>query len=172
MLVDAAPLVGYPAPYDLLCAILQDATNEWRLEMNPNLTEHAVVWQPTPGSHSIGALILHMINAEVFWFEQLALGLTPEPDPEMPHLDFDIDAWQWPIPPRKPISWYFALQDRIRLRTLESIKQWPASDTVLEHHGHQVTLRWVLGHVIQHEAYHGGQAVLLSRLWQLSQPVA
>ncbi len=27
-------------------------------------------------------------------------------------------------------------------------------------------LPWVLGHVIQHETYHGGQAVLLSRLWR------
>ena len=167
MLIDALPLAGYPAPYDLLCAILQDATNEWRWEIDQDLSEDAIVWQPAPDAHSIGALVLHMINAEVFWFEQFALGLNPEPDTEMPSLEFDIDAWRWPTPPRKPLSWYFALQDRIRVRTLENIKKWPAPDTVMEHHGNQVTLRWVLGHVIQHEAYHGGQAVLLSRLWQL-----
>jgi uncharacterized damage-inducible protein DinB len=27
------------------------------------------------------------------------------------------------------------------------------------------TARWVLGHVVQHDSYHGGQAVLLSLLY-------
>jgi hypothetical protein len=74
----------------------------------------------------------------------------------------------WPAPPRRPISWYFELHDRIRARTLESIKQWPAADATREHNGRPRSMRWVLGHVIQHEAYHGGQAVLLNRLWQIA----
>ena len=79
MLIDANPLPGYPEPYGLLCAILQDGTSEWRLELDPRLTEDALVWQAHPGMHSIGATILHMIGAEVFWFEQFALGLPAFP---------------------------------------------------------------------------------------------
>ena len=37
MLVDAEPLPGYQEPYGLLCAILQDGTNEWRWELDQNL---------------------------------------------------------------------------------------------------------------------------------------
>ncbi len=171
MLIDAAPLPGYPEPYDLLCAILQDGTNEWRWELDQDLSEEAVVWQPYPGMHSIGGIILHMINAEVFWFERFALGIPDDPEERKLILSeqIDVDEWNWPEAPRQPIAWYFDLQDRIRARTLESIKRWPAADVARPHHDNrECTLRWVLGHVIQHEAYHGGQAVLLNRLWHLS----
>jgi len=171
MLIDAAPLPGYPEPYGQLCAILQDGTNEWRWELDPNLSEDAIVWQPHPGMHSIGGAILHILQAEVFWFERFALGL-PADEEERKLLmcdDTNVDDWTWPEPPRQPLSWYFALQDRIRARTLENIKSWPAPDLPIPHHDNrECTPRWVLGHVIQHEAYHGGQAVLLSRLWELN----
>ncbi len=169
MLIDAEPLPGYQEPYGLLCAILQDGTNEWRWELDGDLSEDAVVWQPYPGMHSIGAILLHIVSVEIFWFERFALGLPWDPE-ELKLLmseEIDVDDWRWPEPPRRPISWYFELHDRIRARTLESIKKWPAADSAKEHGGHQRTMRWVLGHVIQHEAYHGGQAVLINRLWHL-----
>jgi uncharacterized damage-inducible protein DinB len=169
MIADAKPLPGYQEPYGLLCAILQDGTNEWRMELAPDLSEEAVVWQPYPGMHSIGAIIFHIIGAEVFWFERFALGTQSNPEERKILMaeETDVDEWTWPTPPRHPISWYFDLQDRIRARTLESVKKWPSPETAKDLHGQPRTMRWVLGHVIQHEAYHGGQAVLLSRLWQL-----
>jgi len=169
-MIDARPLPGYQEPYGLLCAILQDATNEWRWELDPQLSEDAVVWQPYPGAHSIGAIILHIINAEVFWFERFALDLPRDAEEGKVTMaqEIDVDAWSWPEPPRQPISWYFELHDRIRARTLESVKKWPEPDFAKDRDGQPRTMRWVLGHVIQHEAYHGGQAVLLNRLWQLS----
>lgn len=168
MLRDAKPLPGYPEPYGLLCAILQDGTNEWRWELDRDLSEDAIVWQPAPGAHSVGAVILHIIEVEIFWFEQFVLGMpfTPEERKLTMSDEIDQDAGIWPVPPRQPISWYFELHDRIRARTLESIKKWPAADSTKEHHGDQITMRWVFGHVIQHEAYHGGQAVLLQELWK------
>ena len=169
MLIDVEPLPGYQEPYGLLCSILQDGTNEWRWELDPDLSEDAVVWQPYPGVHSIGAVMLHIIGVEIFWFERFALGLPPDPEERKLLMADEIDqeAWQWPVPHRKPISWYFELHDRVRARTLESIKKWPAPETAIEHRGDPKTLRWVFGHVIEHESYHGGQAVLLNRLWQL-----
>lgn len=166
-LIDAKPLPGYPEPYGLLCAILQDGTNEWRWEIDPDLPEDAMVWQPNPGEHSIGGLILHIIGTEVFWFERFALDLVPDPEERKLLMveEQDVDEWKWPTPPRQPLSWYFEMHDRIRDRTLESIKRWPAPDFEKDLHGNPRTMRWVLGHVIQHEAYHGGQAVLLNRLW-------
>lgn len=169
MLIDAKPLEDYRDPYGLLCAILQDGTNEWRWELDPDLSEDATVWQPHPGIHSIGAIILHIAAVEVFWFEQFALGLTGDPDERKLLMaeETDVDTWQWPTPPRQPVSWYFEVHDRIRQRTLEGIKRWPDPDSAKDLHGRPRTMRWVLGHVIQHEAYHGGQAVLLNRLWDL-----
>lgn len=170
MIYDAKPLPGYQEPYGLLCAILQDGTNEWRWEIDADLPEEAVVWQPFPGGHSIGAVILHIIDAEVGWMEEFALGKTMSAEERKLLMleETDVDSWKWPTPPAEKLSWYFDLHDRIRARTLESIKSWPPADTVKKHGENERTLRWVFGHVIQHEAYHGGQAVLLSRLWQLT----
>jgi uncharacterized damage-inducible protein DinB len=171
MINDAKPLPGYEEPYGLLCAILQDGTNEWRWELDPNLGEDAVVWQAYPGGHSIGGIILHIIAVEVFWFERFALGLPGDPEEGKLLMweETDVDEWRWHEPHRQPLSWYFELHDRIRARTLESIKEWPPADATKVLDGRPRTMRWVLGHVIQHEAYHGGQAVLLSHLWKLKQ---
>lgn len=170
MLIDAQPLPGYPEPYDLLCAILQDGTNEWRNELDSDLGEEAMVWQPLPDTQSIGTTLLHIIGVEIFWLEHVALGLPYDPEEVKITLmqEIDVDVGHWPEPPRQPLSWYFALHDRIRARTLERIKTWPPADETRELDGHPRTLRWILGHVIQHEAYHGGQAVLLSRLRQMA----
>lgn len=170
MINDVAPLPGYHEPYGLLAAILQDGTNEWRLELTPDLNEDGIVWQAYPGGHSIGGTILHIIAVEIFWFERFALGLQPDPEERKILMadEMDVDEWRWPEPPRKPLSWYFEFQDKVRARTLESIKKWPSPETAIDLHGSPRTMRWVFGHVIQHEAYHGGQAVLLNRLWQVS----
>ena len=170
MLIDAEPLPGYPPPYDLLSSILLDGTNEWRMELGTDLPQEAMVWQPHPGLHSIGGVILHIAAVEVFWFEKFVLD-RPYDAEEMRLLmaeETDVDGWRWPTPHLKPLSWYLELHDRIRARTLQSIKSWPAADVKKESRGVDHTMRWVLGHVIQHEAYHGGQAVLLGKLWQMT----
>lgn len=169
MLIDATPLPGYQEPYGLLCAILQDGTKEWRAELDQDLSDAAVIWQPAPGMHSIGAIMLHIIDAEIYWFEQVALGITPDLE-EMNLImsnETKVDECQWPVPHKKPITWYFDLHDRVRARTLEGIKKWPPQDATRGNEERSCTMRWILGHVIQHEAYHGGQAVLLDGLWRL-----
>jgi hypothetical protein len=108
------------------------------------------------------------MSVEVSWFERFVLGLPADPDERRLLMsdEIDVDAGRWPDPPRQPIQWYFDLHDRIRARTLEGIKQWPDADATRVRGEHPHTMRWVLGHVIQHEAYHGGQAVLLNTLYR------
>jgi uncharacterized damage-inducible protein DinB len=66
------------------------------------------------------------------------------------------------------LAYYYEIQDRVRARTLESIKTFPDPATVIEREGwsSSVTLRWILNHVVAHESYHGGQAVMLKALWE------
>ena len=170
-LIDAAPLAGYPEPYGQLCAILQDGTNEWRWEMDQDLPAEAMVWQAYSGGHSIGGCILHNVAVEVYWFEEFLLGEKISGD-ERKLFQWDetnVDEWKWATPYQEPLSWYFALMDKARARTLESIKRWPEPDARIPGRTKECTPRWVFGHVIQHEAYHGGQAVLLQKLWQETQ---
>jgi hypothetical protein len=126
-LIDAPPLAGYPEPYGLLCAILQDGTNEWRGEMDQDLPAEAMVWQAYPGGHSIGGCILHNVAVEVFWFEQYVLDRVFDPEEKrlLQWDETDVDAWRWAVPHHEPLSWYFALQDRFRARILESVvRRW------------------------------------------------
>src|SRR5688500_9427939 len=109
MLIDAQPLPGYPDPYGLLCAILQDGTREWRAELDSDLPDAAVVWQPSPGAPSIGAIFLHIMSVEVSWFERFVLGLPINAEERKLLLTdaIDVDAPRWPAPHRQPIAWYF-----------------------------------------------------------------
>jgi uncharacterized damage-inducible protein DinB len=168
MTYDVAPLAGYPEPYGLLAAILQDSTSEWRGEIQGDPGPGVTTWRPRPGGQSIGAIILHMIIAELFWFEIVALDREIDPaDKELLKWDeIDVDEGAWPDVPSEPLSWYLELHDRYRARTLEALKEWPSSETLKELHGRKRSMRWVLGHVVQHEAYHGGQIVMLYDLWK------
>jgi len=71
-----------------------------------------------------------------------------------------------PTPPAEPIEWYFDILDRARIRVFESIAQH--SDSLSEHpNGEYVsTYRWIVAHLVQHDSYHGGQAVLLHETWK------
>lgn len=169
MTSDAVPLPGYPEPYDLLAAILLDGTVEWRLELwDTDIKPETMTWRPRPGGPSMGAIILHMIVAELFWFEKCALGqpLSDEDRKSILCDEIDVDAGIWPDPPYEPLSWYVQLQDGYRARTLEALKRWAPADTLVEGPDRQCSLRWIFGHVIQHESYHGGQIVMLYHMWK------
>jgi uncharacterized damage-inducible protein DinB len=78
-----------------------------------------------------------------------------------------IDQYQgiWPAPPRRPLSWYYDQHDEIRTRTVALVRELPDPDevrAVVWSQNRTCTVRWILHHIIEHEAYHLGQAVLLS----------
>ena len=166
-LFDAAPLAGCQSDLGLLAAVLQDGTREWRWELE-GVTEDAIVWQPFPGGHSIGALMFHIIEAEVFWVEMICKGMPADEAlmKEIMSAEIKQDEIQWPTPPRKPISYYFGLHDQVRARMLEHIATLQDPAEVKDRKDHDVTVRWVLGHIIQHEAYHGGQIILLNEIFK------
>jgi uncharacterized damage-inducible protein DinB len=168
MAKDVAPLEGFPEPYGLLSAILQDATADWRMELWYDFGPEVATWRVRPEGQSIGAIILHMICVELYWIEQFALDRTIDAEDKKILMwdEIDVDSGKWPTPPAQPIQWYFELQDRYRARVLESIKSLPAADSLIQWGEEPVTPRWVFGHVIQHESYHGGQIVMLYDLWK------
>lgn len=166
---DVEPLHGYPTEYGLLVAALQDGTRKWREEIG-EVNDDAVIWQPVKNGHSIGGIILHMIDVEAFWIETAALGRDRDPEEVKELLSEEIDqyAFNWVVPPHKPLAYYLDLQDKVRERTLESIKSFPEPTTQVsfDQGNFIVTLRWILSHVVNHEAYHGGQAVMLKSMWE------
>jgi uncharacterized damage-inducible protein DinB len=132
------------------------------------LPEEAIVWQPVPGRHSIGAIILHIADVEAFWLYQVADGKARDPEEVARLLSAETDQYglRWPEAPRQPLSWYFAQHDAIRARTRETICRLNDPEHIGHLRDNEFTLRWLLHHVMIHEAYHGGQAVLLALMYQ------
>ncbi|HUE81885.1 MAG TPA: DUF664 domain-containing protein [Pyrinomonadaceae bacterium] len=123
-----------------------------------------------PGAHSIGALILHIAEAEWWWLQCVVSGhkLTAE-DRQSPYWDVlkDPDGFA-----AKGFSVEFCLGEAARIRVQTRAVLAGFSDEDLERVfsferrgvAHEHTLRWILHHLIDHEAQHKGQILMLKRL--------
>jgi len=150
----------------VLLATLQDATREWRENLERPVKE-AIVWSPYENGPSIGGLLLHMASCEQYWLGKVAAGIElPENDPSWAY-DSTMDQYVpfWPKPPAEPIGWYFQIQDEVRGRMADLISGHNQPDTVHERNTTQ-TYRWILARVVEHDSYHGGQAVLLHEMYK------
>jgi uncharacterized damage-inducible protein DinB len=122
------------------------------------------------GAHSIGGLVLHIGEAEWFWIQMVVSGhqLTEE-DKKAPYWDIldDVEAVA-----RNGFTTEFCLQEveKIRNQTrdvlfsfndkdLDRIIHYERQDKPTEHN-----LRWILHHLVDHEAQHKGQILMLKRI--------
>lgn len=163
---DVSPVAGYEPTYGLMLAMLQDGTREWREELE-QIDVDTILWQPNPGAYSIGGLMLHMAECEVYWIEQFCLDKEPSPADEELFLSKEIDqyAGKWPQPPREPLSYYYGILDDVRVRTFRAVKDMPPPDVMKSRGNDQFSMAWVLSHIIGHDSYHGGQIVMLNELY-------
>lgn len=125
------------------------------------------------GAHSIGGLVLHIGEAEWFYMQMVVSGheLTEE-DKNAPFWDVldDVDGVA-----RKGFTTELCLQEieKIRNQTRDVLFAFNDKDLerviTFERHGEttEYNLRWVLHHLIDHEAQHKGQILMLKRLMAL-----
>lgn len=122
------------------------------------------------GAHSIGALVLHIGEAEWWWMQCVVSHhkLTDE----------NAKAPFWDVlkePDRVANNGYsaeFCLREaaRIRAQTREVLVKFADDDLdrvfTFERDGNtsDLNLRWILHHLIDHEAQHKGQILMLKRL--------
>ncbi|WP_395145373.1 DinB family protein [Armatimonas sp.] len=146
---------------------LDQATHEWLGELGEDLTDPELMWQAFPNGHSIGALLVHIAEVEAYWLHHIACG-EPYQDREGEVLKGEIDQFgiRWPTPPTYPLHFYKALLATTREKTKRLIGALESPNhtaTRVRRDGtaQEFTLSWLMTHVIVHEAYHGGQAVLL-----------
>lgn len=165
-LIDLPPSLHADPEIALLLSLLTQTTEEWR-EMLGNVPLALLVRQLHANAHSIGAVLLHIADVEGYWLHEAIEGQVRPPEVTAALLSNETDQYQgvWPAPPPEPLKWYFAQLDAVRQLTLTLAQTLHSADQILIHPARPdktYTARWFLGHVITHEAYHGGQAVLLS----------
>jgi len=157
-----APEIG------LLLSLLTETTQEWREELG-DVPREVVTRQLRPGGQSIGGLLLHIADVEGYWLHEAIGGQVRPPEVVAALLSEETDQYnvQWPAPPDHPLEWYYARLDDVRAQTLAWVQTLTSASQMLAHPTRAertYTARWLLGHVLTHEAYHGGQVVLLSLL--------
>jgi uncharacterized damage-inducible protein DinB len=123
-----------------------------------------------PGAHSIGALVMHIGEAEWWWMQCNVAGhkLTDE----------DRKAPFWDVLDEPDSFLSHSYNPEFCLKTIEKIRNQTRelllslNDDDLERifsyqrrgATHEQSLRWILHHLIDHEAQHKGQILMLKRL--------
>lgn len=166
--VDLPPSLYADPEIGLLLSLLTQTTQEWREQLG-NVPREVVNWQTGADGQSIGGLLLHIADVEGFWLHEAISGQVRPPEVVAALLSEETDQAnaRWPMPPDQPLDWYYARLEEVRAQTLAWVQVLHNADQMLVHparEGKTYTARWLLGHVVTHEAYHGGQAVLLSLL--------
>jgi uncharacterized damage-inducible protein DinB len=125
------------------------------------------------GAHSIGGLVLHIGEAEWFWMQMVVSGheLTDE-DKNAPYWDVLDDLERVA---RTSYTAEFCLQEIEKIRNQTRDVLFSYNDKDLERiisftrkgETTEYNLRWILHHLIDHEAQHKGQIFMLKRLMAL-----
>ena len=135
-----------------------------------DLTPEQIKRPAVPGAHPIGALLLHLGEAEWWWMQCIVSGrqMTVE-DKQTAHWDILLDPKIFAAKNYTPAQCLDAIEhiralSRLKLAAmtdtdLETIYSYMRGEVKMEHN-----LRWILHHLIDHEAQHKGQILLLKRL--------
>jgi uncharacterized damage-inducible protein DinB len=147
-----------------------DEVREQLKEGLAGMTSEHIGRRAVAGAHPIGALVLHIGEAEWWWIQCVIAGRKlSDDDRRVSHWDVleDPDGFA-----AKGYSAQYCLDaiDEIRKRTLEHLGSFSDDDLdrlfEFERRGKttEVSLRWVLHHLTDHEAQHKGQILMLKRL--------
>jgi uncharacterized damage-inducible protein DinB len=121
-------------------------------------------------AHAIGALVLHIGEAEWYWMQCVVSGQEVNNEIRCaPYWDVLKEPQSFS---GKHYSAEFCLNEikKIREQTHETLAAFSDSDLErifsIERGGetHERSLRWILHHLIDHEAQHKGQILMLKRL--------
>ena len=147
-----------------------------------SLDPAALEWQPAPGMNTIGMLLAHIAIVEVFWTQVGPLGLKSYETQSVLGIGMDDDGM--PIaaggaPPAtlrdKGLGFFDDLLARARAYSKAAAARLADDDLEREIHrtrrdgsAHETTMRWILYHMVEHEAGHYGQINLLAHQYRIA----
>ena len=174
-------LVGYPSP-DVSRFVwqLEDQTRRMLRDL-ADITPAELEWQAAPGINTIGMLLAHIAIAEVYW-TQSVLAEIPFDSPGTLGIGPDDDGMplaEGGVPPAglagKELAYLADLLSRSRERVYEVARLMGAGDLQRQvlrprRSGGEVgfSKEWTFYHLVEHEAAHYGQIMLLRHLYRAS----
>jgi uncharacterized damage-inducible protein DinB len=163
------PATGVSPGIGFLLAGMEEVRGQLR-EAVQEMSDEEIARRGVAGAHSIGALVLHIGEAEWWWMNCIIKGH------ELTDADRQQSFWDVLKDPdsfaAKNYSSRYCLEtiDTIRAETrafLASLNDDDLENTYSHTRGDkrmEASLRWILHHLIDHEAQHKGQILMLKRL--------
>lgn len=138
------------------------------------LTKEQLFLEPVPGEACIGAYLMHLGEAELSWLETLSGQTQPEELKKRVYYNawFDVPAKDY-LPPAEAIepNEYIAAITEVRKRLIEYISSMNDEDLELKvkitrrtGEDFELTKKWIVYHLIEHEAHTRGQIFMLIRM--------
>jgi uncharacterized damage-inducible protein DinB len=137
-------------------------------------------WQPKRGTNTMGMLLAHLAIVEVYWL-QVATGRVSDAGiRKVLGINGDDDGLPLApaaLPPAalhgRTLAFYQKLLAKARACTKRNLRDWTDADlerfvsrTRRTGEVSRQSLRWILYHVLEHEAGHYGQVLLLRHLYR------
>ena len=153
----------------LLKWMLEDVRKETLAGVS-HLSKEQLFQAPVEGESSIGSYMMHLGECDLSWLEILSGAEQPEDLKKKCYFDkwFDVPD---PEPPKEPleINEYLETIAATRKNFLEYIST--LDDTELEKEvtiqrksgERKIKKKWIIYHIIEHEAHHRGQMFMLIR---------
>lgn len=136
-----------------------------------DLSDDEISAKLTPNCHSIGQLILHNAEAEWWWLDCVVAGKELNEGEAKREAFWDVLLDEEFASKNYSADFCIDAVDKVRLSCFETLKDltdedldkfygWNKDDgTRIEK-----SLRWILHHLIDHEAQHKGQILMIKRL--------
>ncbi len=154
-------------------AAMDDVREDLKKSLKGKLPEAELVWQPYPNVNSIGILILHIAHTEAWWIEEMIAGRQLSDEFKKTYLFSEYGPGRpTPKAPFNPHQWYTEKLDKIRTRTRKFWLKYKDHDldTIrYQEEGFErieFSIRWILYHLVEHEAHHRGQIIVLRKIYK------
>ncbi len=138
------------------------------------LTKEQLFQEPVPGEACIGSYLMHLAEAELGWLETLSGQIQPEELKKRVYYNawFDVPPKDF-LPPKEPIEpeeYVGAITEarELLIRYVSSMNDDDLDLKIKIKRGSgqevEITKKWIIYHLIEHEAHTRGQMFMLIRM--------
>ncbi len=150
--------------------MLEDLRNE-TIKGVSHLTKEQLLQDPIPGEAPIGAYLMHLGEVDLHWLEVISGVKQSEELKKRSYSDVWYDPSGEPAPPKEPLELneYLETIKITRSHFLDYISTLSDSDLeeIITFKGitkdFKFSKKWIIYHIIEHEAHHRGQMFMLIR---------
>ncbi len=161
------PLPNFSREIGLFLASLEKIRSAWQ-DAVKDLTKTELATKILPAVQPIGTIIIHIAEAEYFWIQEVVSGkkFTDEINELLHH-----DLWFKDFAAEDlDIEYCLEVVEKIHFMTRETLSE--LTDEHLEKlfirkyqdKESHVSLRWIFTHLLEHDAEHKGQILMIKRL--------